>query len=204
MSKQIVDKLRKEINWRNQKEVVDSLEEMLSENIKEISKIESFFYLPLQNIFNIFSRFSFDSIDESEDVFVILKNIIKNTINAHNEEKETILILQKIDFSQLILSFEKIISIFGLFTNCPILQQFCSLYNEKEQLPEKDYEYELKRKDQEIEKLKQRIIEVEKSKQQTHDSYSPQKIAFKNIMKKPDDYESDIFRACRAGKLSSV
>ena len=50
-------------------------------------------------------------------------------------------------------NYEKIISIFGLFINHPILQQFCNLYNDKQQRPEKDYEYELKEKDKEIEKL---------------------------------------------------
>ena len=117
----------KELNERNRKEVIDNLEEMLSKNVKELSKNQNIFHLPLKIIFSIISKVNFNSIDENDNGFEILQNIIKNTINAHYEEKETLLILQSIDFSQLFLSYEKIISHFGLFTNCQILQQFCNL-----------------------------------------------------------------------------
>ena len=177
--KQIVEKLKKEINERNRKDVIDNLEEMLSENVEELSKNEKFFHLPLKNIFSVISKVNFNSIDESDDGFEILQNIIKNTINAHYEEKETLLILQNIDFSQLFLSYEKIISLFGLFTNCPILQQFYNLHNEKQQLPEKDYEYELKQKDKEIEKLKQQMKEFQSQTQ----------IDFQPIAEKPEEIE---------------
>ena len=192
--KQIVEKLKKEINERNRKDAIDNLEEMLSENVEELSKNEKFFYIPLKNIFSVISKVNFNSIDESDNGFEILQNIIKNTINAHYEEKETLLILQNIDFSQLFLSYEKIISLFGLFTNCQILQQFCNLHNEKQQLPEKDYEYELKQKDKEIEKLKQQMKEFQ----------SQTKLDFQPITEKPEDFESDIFKACKEGKLTSV
>ena len=138
---QVVEKLKNEINERNRKDIIDNLEEMLSENVKEISKNENFFQLPLKNIFSVISKINFNSIGESDDRYEILQNIIKNTINSHYEEKETLLILQNVDISQLSLSYEKIISILGLFTNCPILKQFYNLHNEKQQLPENDYEY---------------------------------------------------------------
>ena len=61
-----------------------------------------------------------------------------------------LLILQNIDISQFSISYEAIISIFGLFENCPILQYFDYLHNEEQNLPEIDNEYELEQKDKEI------------------------------------------------------
>ena len=87
---QIVEKLKKEINKRNRKDAIDNLEEMLSENVEELSKNEKFFYIPLKNIFSVISKVNIKSIDESGNGFEILQNIIKNTINAHYEEKETL------------------------------------------------------------------------------------------------------------------
>ena len=58
---------------------------MLSENVEELSKNENFFHLPLKNIFSVISRIDFNSIDEFDDGFEILQNIIRNTIQEHYE-----------------------------------------------------------------------------------------------------------------------
>ena len=79
---QIVEKLKKEINQRNRKDVIFNIEEMLSENVEELSKNEKFFYILLKNIFSVISKVNFNSIDESDDGFEILQNITKCTINA--------------------------------------------------------------------------------------------------------------------------
>ena len=196
--KQIVDKLRKEISGRNREDFIDDLEEMLSENAKELSINEYFFHLPLKHIFSVISRVNFISIDEDDGGFDVLHNFIKNTIHAHFEEKETLLILQNIDIEQILLSYEKTFAILELFTNCPILNHFCRLHKDKQQLPEKDYEYELNQKDSEIEKLKQQNKELQ-SKQNSKSTSN-----FVPILEKPKDLESDIFKACREGKLTSV
>ena len=49
--KQTVEKLKKEINERNRKDVIDNLEEILSENVEELSKNEKFFYILLKKYF---------------------------------------------------------------------------------------------------------------------------------------------------------
>ena len=179
---QIVEMLIQEINEINRKEVINTLEEKLIANVKELSKNEKFFQFPFDTIFSVVSRINFNSIDESDDEFEILHNIIKNTIREHSEEKETLLILQNINIAQFSLSHEKILSIFELFKTCPITQHFLNTNKEKQQEPEIDYEYELREKDKEIENLKQ-IIE---------------------LASKPQDFESNIFEACRDGKLTSV
>ena len=58
----------------------------------------------------------------------------------------------------------------------------------------KNYEYEVKQKENKIEKLKQRIKEFQ----------SQTKVDFQPITEKPKDFESDIFIACKEGKLTSV
>ena len=117
-----------------------------------------------------------------------------NLAEAHNEGKETMLSLQNIGITKMEDSFDEIVSIMRKIKNCPIIHQFCILYNEKQQLPEIDYQYELHQKDKEIEKLKQQIKEI----------HSQTTIYFEPISEKPADFESDIFKACRYGKLTSV
>ena len=192
---QFVDEIKKELIEGKQKNVHE-LEYKLSENVEELSKNENFFQCPLKNIFSIISKIHFNLIDESDDGFEILQNIIKGTINAHYDEKETLLLLQNIDFSQFSLSYEGIFSILELFTNCPIIREFCNLHIENQKLPDIDFEYELKQKDEEIEKLK-------------HQSKGSQPqiqtiIHFPPISEKPKDFESDIFKALKSKKFTSI
>ena len=182
---QTIDKLSKEIKGRKSKHVIDKLEETLSKNVKELSNNEHFFQLPLSNIFSVISKINFNSIEENGKIFEIIHNIIKNTVNAHFEEKETILLLQYVDISQYSFSYEESFSILDIFINCSFLHHFCNLHKEIQQIPEKDFEYELKKRDKEIEVLKKQIC-------------------FPLILEKPKDFETNIFKACKEGKLSSV
>ena len=133
-------------------------------------------------------------LSEKGNILTILQNFIRNTIKAHSEEKESLMLLQNINTSDIPLSYEEVLSILGLFTNCQILQCLYTLYKENQQLPQKDYDYELNQKDREIEKQRQKIKELE----------SKTKIDFQHITEKPKDFESDIFKACKEGKLASV
>ena len=65
--------------------------------------------------------------------------------------------------------------------NLLFLQYFCKLYNEKEKLPEIDFEFEFQQKVIEIEKINQQIFEIQSQ----------------TISEKPIDFESDIFKACK-------
>ena len=187
-----IKKINEEIKGEKRKETIDSLEEVLIQNIEEIQNFEGFFQLPLTNILSIISKVDFTLISDKINVLKLLQNFVQNSIQAHFEEKETILLLQNIDISNIQLSFEEILSILEKFTNCPFLSQICDLYKENKQLPEKDYEYEIKQKDQEIQKLKLQI------------KNSETKIYFQPISEKPKDFESNIFKASKEGKLTSV
>ena len=189
--KQIVIKLEEEIKGKKRKEAIEVLEEQLSENIEELSKNENFFNLPLNHIFSVISKVDFNEIEESDKIIEIIQNIIKNIISKHFEEKETILILQNLNITTISFSYEEIFSFLELITNCPILFNFCNLFKEQKQLPDVDFTYEIQQKDKEIEKLRQQIS----------DGISNE---FPPITEKPEDYEPNIFEACKKGKLTSV
>ena len=178
----IVKRMKEEINGENRKDAIDLFEEMLIENIEELSNNNDFFHLPLKNILSILTKVDFALISEK---IPILKNIAQNTILAHFEEKETLFLLYNIYTTENSISFEDIFAILKTFTNCPFLNQFCLLYNEKQKMPEIDYEYEIELKNKEIERLKLQISHSIKTE-------------------KPKAVASDIFNYCRKGELKCV
>ena len=156
----------------------------------------SLIYL-LKNIFSVISKVDFNSIEENDKVIETIQNIIKNTIKKHFEE-ETILILQNLNTkTNSFSSYKDIFYILELITNCPILVNFCNLYKEHKILPAKDYEYEIKQKEKEIEILKHEIKYKKLQKHEISNKFAPISEQFKYS-------ESDIFKACKEGKLTSV
>ena len=186
----IVKELEEEIKGNNRKDFIKAFEEQLiNVNVEELSKNENFFTLPLKNIFSVISKFDFIGIEENDKILETIQNIIKNIINKHFDEKETLLILQNLNFTKTLSfsTYEEIFSLLEIIRNCPILVHFCQLYQERNKEVDIDYEYELQQKDNEIEKLKQQIPKE-----------------FPPITEKPTDYEPDIFKACKEGKLTSI
>ena len=185
-----VKKIREEVNGSKRKEKIDVLEEMLIENFEKLLSFDEFFDLPLEIIYSTFSKFVFDT-KERKEIFPILLDYIKNTINAHSIEAGTLSLLFCLDINKLGLSFEDQVSILELFNNCPFLRSFCDSINNDKILVEKNYPYDIKIKDSEIEELKQQIKELQSKLNQ-------QRIPLSR------DYEPDIFKACDDGKLTSV
>ena len=103
---EVVQKLKKEIDGSNQVDVIEDLQNILVRNVEELSKNNEFFTLPLKIIFSVISKVDFSTIDENDDIKIIIKDIIQKTVNKHFEEKETLMILQNIDITNLSLSYE--------------------------------------------------------------------------------------------------
>ena len=190
-SEDIVDKVIKEINESKCDDVNSELEKMINENIEELSKNQNIFNLSLQKIFTIFSKVHFKLIDDSNKAIQIISNIIKNTIASHPKEKETLLLLQYIDYIPNTLWINETISLLAFFESCPIINHLVTLYEEIRYLPEKDYEHEIQEKIKENEELKKQIKEV-------------MSMNFDQILEKPNDLQTDIFCACNEGKIKSV
>ena len=73
------------------------------------------------------------------------------------------------------------------------------LYDEEQRLVERDWEYDLKEKDKQIESLKEELKLRPVSK-----PTDSQPVATQEKVEKPSDFEPDIHEACLKGKLSSV
>ena len=197
---EIVLELEKEIKGGHSKEKIESYETKLSKEVEKLSKIENFFNLPLNNIFSVISKVDFDEFDDNEKILNIIQSFIKNTIKKHSGEKETILILQNLNTKTIqFSSHEEIFTLLDLITNCPILVKYCNLYKEMKKLADRDYDFELKQKDEEIKKLKEKILSLEPKDEEEREE-EPIELS----TDKPGDLISDIFLACKEGKLSSV
>ena len=195
------EKIKNAIEKGEKQEIISSYENQLSENIEELVNIPSFYQLPLKNILSVVSLVSFD--DVGVNVVNLIRRIIHNTILQHEKEKETILLLQNINTEFCELNLEECIRIIQTVSNCDICNRLGQEYLQFTQLPERDLEFELKEKDQEIEKLKEELRSIKKD-----DDYQEYvrllMIDFPPITAKPADYEPDIFKACKEGNLPSV
>ena len=107
-----IDKLQQEIKGENRKEIIDSFEESIAEDIEKATKEKQFFSLPLNNILNIVSK---TNLSEQEDPISLIKTIITKTIENHSEEKETLLLLSSIKTNDIELTLESCVDILSLF-----------------------------------------------------------------------------------------
>ena len=122
-------------------------------------------------------------IDEKDKMIHILQNIIKNVIDSHFNEQETLLIFHNLKLPINIFSFEDILSLFELISNCPIISMFCKLLRDNITLPEVDYKYKYEILNNEIRAF--------------YDIFHP-------ISNFPMYFEKDIFKACSQNKLTII
>ena len=101
-----IKQISKEVKGARRKDVFDDLEDILVQNIEETSNIEDFFKLPLVNLLSIISKVDFTLISDKMKVLKILQNFVQKSVKAHDEEKETKLLLQNIDITNIPLTFE--------------------------------------------------------------------------------------------------
>ena len=194
---EFLKQLNCEIHEESQTAIIDTYESLINGNIEELSNEKTFYQLPLNYVFPILFKIDFNSLEEREDhdtVIHLIKHIINNTIQAHYKEKETLLILQNINIETLSFTYEEIFSLLELITNCPFIVNFCNLYKEHCILPERDYEYMITRKNNEIEKLKQII------KKHTDINIDEYLIT----REKSDEYNPTLFKICKEGNLTDL
>ena len=180
-----IKELEDELNQENRSDLIKEYEELLSDNIEEISNRKSFFKLPLKNILSIVSNVNFYAFSNCVQ---IMKNIIKNTISAHKEEKETIYLIQNMECKYCSFSLQECVDIIQLFKNSELCTQLGKTFYQDFSGVNYDYEYELQEKDRVIEQLKEEIEEK----------------SFPMLLEKPEDFEPDIIKAAKSGKQRSV
>ena len=108
----------------------------IAKQLKRFVKNESFYKLPFNYISKIINKADFESNEESVETFSIM-------ITKMNQIKpdEAILLLNIIPNN--CLTEEQILKILFNFKHSPLISGLAKFYEDKNQLPEKDYEYEI-------------------------------------------------------------
>ena len=174
---------------RNGDETLDKskIEENIAKDLDVASKIPSFYSMPFNVIQSIVKKceFTFES-----DPFECLLNLIQQTVCAYEEEVP--LLLTAIDTDFLQLSLEQTVELIGSFSNCKLCQKLHDLFLCDQEALDIDYHLIIQEKEEVIEELNKKVVEPA----HVH--------IFPPITEQPPDYEKDIFKAARQGKLSSI
>ena len=186
-----IDKLQQEIKGENRKEIIDSLEETIAEDIIKATKEKQFFSLPLNNILNNVSK---TNLSEQEDPISLIKTIITKTIKSRPKRRETLLLLSSIKTNDIELTVDQCVDILSLFKQCNIFIQLHKRFHENDKEVDVDIDYLIKQKEKEIKELKHKLRKKSKP------LFEP----IPKISKIPEDFESDIFIATQEGKITSV
>ena len=162
--KEVISKLKEEYmkEDKNNDEIL-KYERIIHNKIESISKIADFYSLPLELIYSVLSNINFYAIENSAP---ILKNIVQQILKVHNSEKEKLFLLECIKLSKnddnFISSYtlEDCVNILQCFSHCDLLVELGKSFQiskEYDQYPEIDADYELSKKDQQIDTLVQAI-----------------------------------------------
>ena len=145
------------------KDRIEILENQLSDKFDEASKNDDFYHLPLQNIFHIMKNATLVPENSSTSYFELITTIINKINMTHQNEDQTIFILQNlnIDFDQM--NFDQYLSILNSFSKWSFFINMYQCYNNQNKEVEIDYEYELDVKSKEINELKTKLWKYEKN-----------------------------------------
>ena len=194
----VISKLAKLLNEGGSREKIGVLEDVLVESIEEASEEEGFYSLPMNEILTILGKSDIESVG-------LLCNIVSKI--SEKNEKESPLLLNVIDPKDA--TFDECISIISKFTRCPLCKRIGQMHEDNKNLPDRDYEHEIKELRKEIEGLKKSTNKpafhpfTEKADIE-NSAVSHQKTHFSRVTEKPADFENDICKAAEKGKLTSV
>ena len=174
----VLAKIEKGIKENQNEMVLNAYEELLSENIVDLSKMEQFYKLPITNIVSVLQKVNYSAV---EKLVPLLQSVIQGTNKTH--PNESAILLHGIKCKDCSLSVSDCINIFQCFSNCDLCVKLGSLISGNSEVV-----IETNKADQTISEIKEQITQIENSK-------SPEK---------PADFEEDIYKAASQGKLSSV
>ena len=179
----LVSRLLKEVNGKNRPEQVDMIEGMISENISDISKDETFYQIQVNNILSITKKTDFSQYEDADE---ILERIIQGTIKNHKDDKETVRLLQQLTKDRLPnFNLKECVGILESFSNIDLFR----ILGEQFSLPDIDYQCLLEQKTKEVESLKQQLDDIYREQ---NDYYQQQQYEADSYQQEIDDYECDI------------
>ena len=167
-------------------EIDEDLKTKLADMMDKLAECEDFYKLHLINIFAIISKVDFS---EYSNYYELITKIIKNTLYYHPRTRRVIDLLNYIRLDMKCLSFHEWIGLLQYFTKSPVCINIYKSYREYIELPLIDMEYQIDKKNKEINELREKIDELTCSHE---------------FMQKPIDFEDDIFKAIENNKQTSV
>ena len=175
----MISKLITLLNSGEAERGIYTYESLIAEAIEKYVNEDDFYELPMKEILKIIRK------SEFEDSELICKLVSR--MNFKKREKSTLLLnaIKKDD-----ITLEECIKILSEFKRCPLCQQTCKLFKERDNLVDVDYEYEINELKKKIKELQDKIYEKE--------------TPFPPVTEEPFDFESNIHLATRHGKLTSV
>ena len=230
--KSALKKLEKAIQHKKDQCVIKDYEQKLSYNIKELSKINSFYSLPISAIADILQNVDFSKVENPAS---LIKSIFENASIQHKDDSA--LLLHAIKCSNVTLSLYDCVNILQSINTCDLCVQLGQLYAQIDSFINRDFDYELIQRGEDIQKLRRRIprdpngvrkgqqalkaatgVSYSKSQQyvapdlkalfhniaDVGDDGIPEPPEFKPITKEPPLFEPDIFKAIAKEKLFSV
>ena len=144
---QTIKELNEAING-NQKEIVNKLEEELSNNFEQLIQLDLFDTLPFQHISNIVNKVDFSIKENSQE---LIKTTLTKVNKKYPEDSPKLLNHIKCKFCEFTLS--DYISFVNCFKTSEICVDLGEKFKEDDSNVEYDYDYELAKKDKEINKL---------------------------------------------------
>ena len=173
--------------------ILEQYEIKLAENIECLAAGNSFFELPMKNIYNIVKKVDFSNMAPQRSEKII-QNLISKTTSHHGDE--SCLLLNSIHCNDCDYSFSQYMHMLKLFTTSEMCFRMYKLYEDMESNSVNyDYEYELDQLKKENSKLAAQLSV--QSKTELHQLFPP-------VKEQPADYEPNFYKAVKNGKLSSV
>ena len=201
--KELLCAASEEMTKKEAKEAIKNYESQIIKNIEKVVEYDEFYKLPISNIYSIIKKVDLSTID---DYAKAIQNIIKKVTREYPQQSG--LLMNCMNINNCMLSYNECINILKCFKNCSICTKLVHIYNETQLLVEKDYEYELMRKEQEMETLKQSYTinerELQKQIEKQIMNQQKNKQLFPEVADKPTKFTPNIYDATRKGDLLSV
>ena len=185
-----IKKLQKSIDSSASTERISALEDMVSENLADVVDEKEFYKLPTSNFLNIVN--SYCKASSADDKYDILCKIIHN--ESQENEKEAPLLLNVINLEEC--SLNQCVTLISSFEKCPLCTKLGKAYKEEKALVDKDWEFETKKRDDEITSLKTAINIYKEEEEKRKEARSLTEI--------PDNFEHSIYTAAEKGNLESI
>ena len=174
----MISKLSTLIENGGSKEKIEQYEDAIAKKIEKYAKRGSFYKLPTKEILKIIGK------SEINDIELLCELI---SMMRTSKRDESTLLLNVINIEEA--SLEECIQIFSEFVYCPLCKRISEIMEYDKDMVERDFEGE-------IEILKKENMELQKETNK-YAFFSP-------VTEEPPDFESNICKAAKEGKLTSI